>query len=183
MIRSVSSSCSGLIDGPETGRVLRNSFVEQVKETQQNTPAHMTGRREWPDPEGADLTTFLLAAVADVYSVATIPPLCPHCGTTDTRCASRPRERFPLPTFRCRRCASHFTRLTCTPIANTRRKDLVLKLIPLLSQPLSLTHVAVELGVSRQCLIAHVERFRKWLLLLDPSGQYERRVRLGLESV
>jgi transposase-like protein len=125
---------------------------------------------------------FLLGAISDAYSADTVPPLCPHCGARDTRCASESRERAPLPTFRCRRCASHFTRLTCTPMAHMRRQDSLHELLPLLSQRRPLAEVAVELGVSRQSLSRRVQRFREWLLILDPSGQYARRVRLGVEE-
>ncbi|SAL84571.1 DNA-binding protein [Caballeronia choica] len=126
---------------------------------------------------------FLLGEISDAYSADTVPPLCPHCGAGDTRCASVSRERappptnLPLPTLR-----ESFTRLTCTPMAHMRRKDLLHGLGPLLSQRRPLAEVAEELGVSRQSLSRRVQRFREWLLILDPSGQYERRVRLGVEE-
>ncbi|KWA03261.1 hypothetical protein WL26_01640 [Burkholderia cepacia] len=50
---------------------------------------------------------------------------------------------------------------------------------PWLSCECSISHAARMVGLSPEALTGRVRRFRLWLLRLDPSGEMERKVRLG----
>jgi len=54
--------------------------------------------------------------------------------------------------------------------------------LPLLSQHRPLAYAAQQSGTSPEVVKAWVSRFRGWLMALDPTGDYERRVRLGLKA-
>jgi transposase-like protein len=132
--------------------------------------------------EDRQLTEFLVAEIGKVFSDSTAPPGCPHCAGNDTRLIARPRTPSALPAFQCRSCMRCFTRATLTPMANMLRKDMLFEFLPWLSQHRPLAAAAAELGTTPKILKTWVQRFRQWLLMLDPSGQYEQRVRLGLKA-
>lgn len=132
--------------------------------------------------EDRQLTEFLAAEIGKVFSDSTAAPCCPHCAGNDTRLRVRPRTPSVLPEFQCRSCARCFTRATRTPMANMLRRDMLFAFLPWLSQHRPLAHAAAELGTKPGVVKAWVKRFRQWLLVLDPSGQYEQRVRLGLKT-
>jgi transposase-like protein len=71
--------------------------------------------------------------------------------------------------------------VTNTALANSLRKDMVDAFLPWLSQQRPIAHAAEAFGATEQTIKGLVERFRIWLLRLDPSGKYERRVKLGLK--
>ena len=62
------------------------------------------------------------------------------------------------------------------------RKDILYRFLPLLSQHRPLADAADQLGTTPEVVKAWVRRFREWLLVLDPAGNYEKRVRLGLKA-
>ncbi|WP_027800245.1 DUF746 domain-containing protein [Paraburkholderia dilworthii] len=62
------------------------------------------------------------------------------------------------------------------------RKDILYRFLPLLSQHRPLAYAADELGTTPEIVKAWVRRFREWLLVLDTTGDFERRVRLGLKA-
>lgn len=132
--------------------------------------------------EDKELTRFLKSHVDRTLSDNGEPPPCPHCGSDNTRLASTKRARSPLPQFQCRVCARLYSRATRTPLGKMLRKDILYAFLPLLSQHRPLAHAAEELGTTPEIVKAWVRRFREWLLLLDPTGNFERRVRLGLKA-
>ena len=67
-------------------------------------------------------------------------------------------------------------------MANMLRRDMLFAFLPWLSCQRPLAHAAEALGTTPDAVKAWVRRFRQWLLVLDPSGQYEQRVRLGLKA-
>jgi len=136
--------------------------------------------RRWAEDE--ELTNFLRTHVDEVLSDSAEPPPCPHCGSHVTRLASARRADSPLPQFQCRACARLYSRATRTPLAKTLRKDIAYGILPLLSQHRPLADAADRLGTTPEIVKAWVRRFREWLLVLDPAGNYEKRVRLGLKA-
>ncbi|MFM0411256.1 DUF746 domain-containing protein [Paraburkholderia dipogonis] len=136
--------------------------------------------RRWAEDEG--LTNFLRRHVDEVLSVSVDPPPCPHCGRHVTRLASARRADSTLPQFQCRACARLYSRATRTPLAKMLRKDIAYGILPLLSQHRPLADAADQLGTTPEVVKAWVRRFREWLLVLDPAGNYEKRVRLGLKA-
>ncbi|WP_406869851.1 DUF746 domain-containing protein [Paraburkholderia fungorum] len=132
--------------------------------------------------EDEELTRFLKIHVDQVLSDSIEPPPCPHCGSHCTRLASAKRATSPLPQFQCRACARLYSRTTRTPLANMLRKDILYGILPLLSQHRPLAHAADQLGTTPEIVKAWVRRFREWLLVLNPAGDFERRVRLGLKA-
>ncbi|MBN3761151.1 DUF746 domain-containing protein [Burkholderia sp. Ac-20365] len=132
--------------------------------------------------EDKTLTRFLKKHVDLALSPSPEPPACPHCGSADTRLTGKMRAALALPQFQCRACARFFTRTTRTPMANMLRKDMLYAILPLLSQHRTLRDAAEALGTKPEIIKSWVQRFREWLLALDPSGDFERRVRLGLKA-
>jgi len=132
--------------------------------------------------EDKELTSFLKRQVDQILSDSVEPPPCPHCGSDNTRLASAEGAGSPLPQFQCRACARLYSRATRTPLARMLRKDILYGFLPLLSQQRPLAHASEELGTKPEIIKAWVSRFREWLLHLDPTGDFERRVRLGLKA-
>jgi transposase-like protein len=66
-------------------------------------------------------------------------------------------------------------------MANMLRRDMLFAFLPWLSQHRPLTQVAEVFATSPEIIKAKIRRFRQWLLVLDPTGRYEQRVRLGLK--
>ncbi|MBW0445156.1 DUF746 domain-containing protein [bacterium M00.F.Ca.ET.228.01.1.1] len=62
------------------------------------------------------------------------------------------------------------------------RQDILYAFLPLLSQHRPLAHAADELGTTPEVVKAWVRLFREWLLVLNATGNFERRVRLGLKA-
>ncbi|RJF86118.1 DUF746 domain-containing protein [Sphingomonas cavernae] len=137
--------------------------------------------RPIPDTEDLGLTGFLLPLVEAILSDDETPPACPHCGHARTRVIHRARVMADgMPGFRCSACRRYFKRGTGTPLAGLARKDLLAGFIGLLSQQKPYAQAADELGADIQLVRRWTMRFRAWLLELDPSGQWEARVRLGI---
>jgi transposase-like protein len=132
--------------------------------------------------EDKALTRFLKKHVDGALSPSVAPPACPHWGSADSRLTGKTRAASALPQFQCSACARLFTRTTRTPMANMLRKDMLYAILPLLSQHRTLRDASESLGTKPEVIKLWVQRFREWLLALDPSGDFERRVRLGLKA-
>ena len=147
--------------------------------------AHLPVRRrsapERVAEETPELTSFLEAAIAQVLSHDQAPPLCPRCCSTNTSFTSKPRTAGGVPEFTCHGCGRHFNRLVGTPLARLVRRDALPGFVRLLSQQRPLADAIHELKLDERVARQWVEKFRAWLLRLDPTGRYEGMVRLGLK--
>lgn len=99
----------------------------------------------------------------------------------DTILLSRPHARMPMPAFRCTACRHQFNRLTGTPLARLRHADRLPQFVRLLSCQISYKEAAEILEVDYSAIANWTEKFRRWLITLDPTGAWERRVRLGIK--
>ncbi|MEF9416822.1 DUF746 domain-containing protein [Ralstonia sp. SM1864_UCD524_TZ4] len=131
--------------------------------------------------EAPELTAFLEVAIAQALSRDKAPPVCRRCASSNTRLASKPRSASDMPTFKCYGCGRHFNRLVGTPLARITRKDALPGFVRLLSQQRPLADAVRELKLDERVARQWVDKFRIWLLQLDPSGRYEAMVRLGLK--
>lgn len=139
-------------------------------------------RRAYPDSEDIELTAYLEGLLAEYRSVQPGPvPACPHCQSSRTRFHCRPNQRHPLPLFKCRVCDRTYSRLTGTPLFKLRHADKMPAFIRLLSQQISIEEATKRLSVDYASISNWIARFRELLLLHDPSGQWEARVRLGIK--
>ncbi|WP_196754994.1 DUF746 domain-containing protein [Burkholderia cepacia] len=132
-----------------------------------------------PDREDRELTDYLNRHIEAAYSENPEPvPVCPWCGTgSHTRFMSFVTAR---PIYGCSTCGKTFSRLTGTPLSGVRYREQLASFIRLLPQPVNCSQAAAELNVSAQLIRKFwLPKFRRWLLDLDPSGQWERRVLLG----
>jgi transposase-like protein len=146
-----------------------------------HVPLFTKGRRPIPETEDRALTACVLRALREARSRSEVPPVCPHCGSRATILASRPHARMPRPTFRCRDCGRCYNRLTGTPLARLRHEDKLLAFARLLSQQISYAQAAARLDVDYTAIANWVAKFRLWLLQIDPSGEWESRVRIGVK--
>lgn len=131
--------------------------------------------------EDRELTAYLKRQIAVVLSPGHDPrPACPRCGGTHINSAGFRSKRTVgrLPLFECRSCGRNFNRAWGTPLGEKHLKKLDL-FISLLSQPLPCEEAARLMGSLGSDLSLRVKAFRAWLLKLDPSGNWERRIRLG----
>ncbi|MDN7755357.1 DUF746 domain-containing protein [Burkholderia gladioli] len=80
--------------------------------------------------------------------------------------------------FECQTCQRYFSRTAGTPLGEKHLKKLDL-FVSLLSQPLSYRHAGEQMGSLSSDIGERVRVWRAWLLQLDPSGSWERSVRLG----
>lgn len=129
--------------------------------------------------EDLELSAFLLKRIDAVLSASTTPDLCPWCGSAQTEYRSTKRLGS-LPGFLCRSCEAHFTRASNTPLTDENIRADAWRLVPMLAWQESAEAAAHELGVSVSLLAAWLRTWRRWLLLLDPSGAMEARMSLGL---
>ncbi|MGU7817099.1 DUF746 domain-containing protein, partial [Burkholderia sp. AW49-1] len=130
--------------------------------------------------EDQELTAFLTAQIAALLSESHEPrPHCPRCGgghITSAGFRTRPIGRLPM--FECQACQRYFGRTVDTPLGEKHLKKLDL-FVSLLSQPISCLEAGERMGSLSSDIAERVTAWRSWLLRLDPSGQWERRVRLG----
>ncbi|WP_175769875.1 DUF746 domain-containing protein [Burkholderia cenocepacia] len=135
-----------------------------------------------PGTAGEDtaLTTFLTAQLDAVLSTSHEPrPRCPRCGgghITSAGFRTRPVGRLPM--FECQTCQRYFGRTAGTPLGEKHLKKLDL-FVSLLSQPISCLQAGNRMGSLPDDIGERVKVWRAWLLQLDPSGKWERRIRLG----
>ncbi|WP_367188814.1 DUF746 domain-containing protein [Burkholderia sp. Ed8] len=129
--------------------------------------------------EDAVLSAFLLERIETVLSQSTESPQCPWCGSEHTEYHPQRRPNG-LPGFRCRACLSYFTRISNTPLNGPHMRKHSLQLARMLGWRETGKAAAIELGVDSAVVNRWVHGLRQWLLVLDPSGGMEARVRLGV---
>ncbi|MDN8070557.1 DUF746 domain-containing protein [Burkholderia vietnamiensis] len=130
--------------------------------------------------EDGDLTDYLMRAWYGLIQPSPTPvPRCPHCDGLHIR-AERPSGKSKLPTYFCHTCKKSFNRLTGTPFARLQNLPKGTEMIPLLSRQMSLLQAGERLGRTQKAILSWLLAFRRYLLDLDPSGQWEARVRLGV---
>ena len=132
------------------------------------------------DTEDKALTRYLGRVLQEARSPSLVPPACPSCASRQTILAGPPHARMPMPAFGCNACRRRFNRLTGTPLARLRHADKLPEFVRLLSCQMSYDEAAEILRVDYSAVANWAEKFRTWLLALDPSGRWEARVRLGL---
>ncbi|MPV67678.1 DUF746 domain-containing protein [Burkholderia sp. BE17] len=140
-------------------------------------------RRLPPGPvervEDALLSKFLLEQIDKALSQSTTPVPCPWCSSEHTEYHPQQRPNG-LPGFRCRACLSYFTRISNTPLNGPHMRKHALHLARMLGWRETGKAAALELGVDSAVANRWVYGLRQWLLVLDPSGRMEARVRLGI---
>ena len=133
------------------------------------------------DTEDKALTRYLERVLRETRSLSLDPPTCPYCVSRLTILSIRPHARLPMPAFRCNACGKGFNRLTGTPLARLRHANKLPQFIRLLSCQMSYKQATEVLEVDYSAVANWAEKFRAWLLLLDPTGAWEARVRLGIK--
>lgn len=137
--------------------------------------------RPMPDTEDQTFSDWLQGQLDEILSLSETPPRCPHCRSDGAVLFARAASPKPiLPVFRCLSCNLHFRRTTDTPLSGLKFHNLN-QFVRLLSQQRPVTDAAAILGVKPVTVTRWVKRMRQWILLLDPTGHWEARVRLGME--
>ncbi|WP_080436263.1 DUF746 domain-containing protein [Burkholderia ubonensis] len=129
--------------------------------------------------EDAVLSEFLFKRIGAALSQSTEPPQCPWCSSEHTEYHPQRRPNG-LPGFRCRACLSYFTRISNTPLNGPHMRKHAVQLTRMLGWRETAKAAALELGVESSVAHRWVYGLRQWLLVLDPSGRIEARVRLGI---
>lgn len=125
------------------------------------------------------LSAFLLERIDKALSLDSSPVPCPWCG--GERTSYHPYRRpSGLPGFRCQSCLAYFTRVSNTPLLLPRAREHARRFISMLGWRESFDAAARELDVGHKVVRRWVRVWRQWLILLDPSGEMETRVRLGV---
>ena len=135
----------------------------------------------YADTEDIALTAYLERELAEVYSASLHPPACPYCHSRRTDLHQKPHGNHPLPRFICRTCRQSFNRVVGTPLFRLRAAKLPL-FIRLLSQQIPYNEAARRIGVNVISIQNWAKKFRMWLLELDPTGRWEKKVRLGIRA-
>jgi transposase-like protein len=168
---------SGALPVPSQSRAItstgRQFLIDQ--------PHVQRARTEFSDTEDMALTAYLERELAEVYSKSLHPPSCPYCRSRRTILQQKPHGCHPLPRFACRTCKQNFNRVAGTPLFRLRAAKLPL-FIRLLSQQIPYNVAARRLGVSIDAIQNWAKKFRIWLLQLDPTGKWEKKVRLGIKA-
>lgn len=133
------------------------------------------------DTEDVALTQYLLRELKAARSPSVKPPACVYCHSPNTVLAGRALARRPMPAFQCQSCLCRFNRLTGTPLARLRHGAKLPLFVRLLSCQMSYKEAAEILQVDYSAIANWAEKFRTWLLTLDPSGAWEARARLGIK--
>ena len=146
-----------------------------------DVPITRKSKRPHTPGEDAELTRYLTRALKEARSPTLKPIACPYCQNRATCLLSRPHPRMPMPSFRCGSCSRIFNRLTGTPLARLRHADRLYDFVRLLSAQMSYKEAGEILEVDYSAIANWAEKFRTWLLQLDPTGAWESRVRLGIK--
>jgi len=133
------------------------------------------------DTEDKALTAYLERELAEVYSTSLHPPACPYCQSRRTDLWQKPHGNHPLPRFICRTCKQNFNRVAGTPLFRLRATKLPL-FIRMLSQQIPYNEAARRIGVNIVAIQNWTKKFRIWLFQLDPTGKWEKKVRLGIRA-
>jgi len=129
-------------------------------------------------PADLALADYLLSAWQRLRSPNRRPPPCPRCGVVGASACGA--DSSGLPQFLCRACGRRFNRLTGTPMARLRPEGKLRAFFGLASRHWSIAEAARHLGVGADTVHHWSLQTRLWLLQLDPSGAWERRVQLGV---
>ena len=184
---ALTAADGGMLSTPPSSPVANVSLCEVPRPLFQRFDFAQPLRSNSPLPrhyvEDTELTTYLRAAIARTLSEEVVPvPPCPHCVSGNTWFDSRQRDLPRLPVYHCGTCERKFTRVTRTALANSLRREMLDAFLPWLSQQRPMAHAARAFDATPETIKGIVKRFRVWLLRLDPSGEYERRVKLGLKT-
>lgn len=128
--------------------------------------------------EDATLSAFLLKHVDALLSDDSAPRRCPWCGSD--RVASVHPRPGGLPRLSCDACLAWFTKVSNTPLVTQPAREHARRFVTMLGWHESARVVARELGVPRQTVVRWIQVWRQWLLVLDPTGEMEARVKLEL---
>ncbi|RQZ67412.1 DUF746 domain-containing protein [Burkholderia sp. Bp9004] len=129
--------------------------------------------------EDTELSVFLLAQIDKALNSDPTPVPCPWCG--GDRTSYHPYRRpSGLPGFRCQSCLAYFTRVSNTPLLLPRAREHARQFATMLGWRERFDAAARELDVGHKVVRRWVRAWRQWLILLDPSGEMEARVRLGV---
>lgn len=153
----------------------RRSLVKVVLPARALPPGP-TDRRE--DPV---LSAFLLKHIDAALSLDGTPPPCRWCGSNHTERHTQARPNG-LPCFRCRTCLAYFSRVSNTPLLTARARAFARRLVPMLGWRDTAKAASHVLGLPSFAVQKWLRPWRQWLLLLDPSGAMEARVRLGISA-
>ncbi|WP_175811890.1 DUF746 domain-containing protein [Burkholderia contaminans] len=132
--------------------------------------------------EDAELTAFIMQQIDIVMSGSHDPsPACPQCCGVDVANAGfRQRVVGRLPQFECRTCNFVFDRTFGTPMSERDRPLIkIQQFAATLSRPLTFSAAYPVVHCTLVDIKNLVVAFRKWLLQLDPSGNWESRIKLG----
>ena len=130
------------------------------------------------DTGDAGLAAYLLSAWRTLHSASHVPPHCPRCGAHKT--VYDGTDDGSVPFFHCGGCRQRFTRLTGTPMARLRLEDKAETFFQLASQQVSVAEAARRLAIKSETVRHWSVQTRLWLLELDPQGEWEHRVQLGV---
>ena len=148
----------------------------------ERSPSRSIEHRQWTH-EDVELTAFVQGQIDRIMSSShePRPACCPRCGSSSitTYGSSRLVSGKRRPQCRCKSCGRFFTRLIGTLFENRRYLSKIDILIPLLSQSLSFREVGERMGSLDVDIKRRVLAIRKWLLEIDPTGKWERRVKIG----
>jgi transposase-like protein len=164
-------------DIPATGQGARElPFAEELRRATTLIHVRASGAAEVGD---AELTAFLMSAWRKLHSASHRPPPCPRCRARKT-VYDGTDTTDGLPFFHCGGCRHRFNRLTGTPLARLRLEDKVETFFNLASQQVSVAEAARRLAIKSETVRHWSIQTRLWLLALDPQGDWERRVQLGV---
>ncbi|MGO4325907.1 DUF746 domain-containing protein [Cupriavidus sp. 2TAF22] len=148
-----------------------------VQEPRRATTLIHIGARATGAGGDADLATFLLSAWRRLHTASRRPPRCPRCGE---RAAFHSTDEGGLPQFQCTGCRQPFTRLTGTPVGRLRLGDKAEAFFGLASRQITVAEAARRLLIKSETVRHWSLQTRLWLLSLDPKGDWERRMLLGV---
>lgn len=125
-----------------------------------------------------ELVDFLEAAWQGLRSNSRLPPDCPRCGKSGA--SSCGADKSGLPQFLCPTCRRRFNRLTGTPMSRLRPEPKLRAFFAIVAYHWSIADAARHIGVRTDTIYHWSLQTRLWLLELDPSGAWERRIQLGV---
>ncbi len=125
-----------------------------------------------------DLEAFLQSAWRKLHTLNRRPPRCPRCRTSGANCDGN--DSSGLPQFFCPHCHRRFNRLTGTPMARLKAPAKLWTYFGLISRPMQVAECARQLDIRHETVLNWSLQTRLWLLALDPTGSWERRVQLGV---
>ncbi|WP_454724546.1 MULTISPECIES: DUF746 domain-containing protein [Cupriavidus] len=123
------------------------------------------------------LADYLMAAWRRLHVASRRAPRCPRCGGS---AAFHSTDESGLPQFQCTGCRQPFTRLTGTPMGRLRLGDKAETFFHLVSHQITTAEAARRLLIKSETVKHWSLQTRLWLLALDPTGAWERRVLLGV---